>query len=348
MNTEPKTSSRGSRMLVWSVVGTDEHGNPTYASGPYRARQRYQDGRPDGWVYTDPDGNDHDVDRLRDAELAAEVHYGRHGARPQPAEKRAQKLARMKRKRGVLGKLLDQTMRCAIPALIVQGPAGCGKSYPAEQRLEIVERSGRAAVQLGGSVTPVVLYSSLYEVRDQGVLLIDDADSIYRCEESLNLLKHAVESKPVRTLAWNKLSTALAKEGIPRSFDFTGSVIFITNLDLDRVVEKGTKMSPHISALQSRALYLSLEIDSTEDLVVWIEHVVHEGGMLDQHGIRDPRDKARIVQYIADNADRLRSLSLREVMKLAGLYRSFGGPEERDDWIAMVEETMIKKDKRRA
>lgn len=344
MNTQPKTSNRGSRVLVWSEVGTDPEGNPHYASGHYRAHRRY----PQGWVYTDPDGTEHTVDTLGDAKDRAEAHYASHGCQAGQGETRVQKLARMKRKRGVLGKLLDKAMQCLIPALIVQGPPGCGKSHPAEIRLETIERIGRPVAKLGGAVTPVVLYTHLYDVRDHGVLLIDDADSIYRCEESLNLLKHAVESKPVRRLTWNKMSTALAKEGVPRAFDFTGSVIFITNKDLDREAGKGTKMSPHIEALQSRALYLSLEVDSTEDLVIWIEHVVQEGGLLDQHGIHDSGDKARIVQYVADHAESFRSLSLREIMKLAGLYRSFGGPQGSQEWRDLADETLLKKDKRRS
>lgn len=341
----PRTTTRSSRTLLWEQGPPDQHGQPTYQAGPYRARRSYQDGKPDGWVYTDPDGSDHAVDRLRDAELAAEAHYASHGAGPAGTTK-AQRLARMKRKFGIMTQLMGKTVQGLICALIVAGPPGCGKSHPAEIQIELARSQGRPVATIGGAVSPVILYTKLYEVRERGVLLIDDADGIYACEDTLNLLKRALESKPVRRVQWEKASSVLRQEGIPRSFDFTGSVIFITNKDLDALVAKGGKMSPHVEALQSRALYLPLEIDDREDLMLWITHIV-EQGMLDEQGI--PRERqAEILQYLADNYERMRTLSLREVMKLAGLYRACGGLAGDSGWTAAAEETLIQKDKRRS
>src|SRR3546814_947191 len=51
-------------------------------------------------------------------------------------------------------------------------------------------------------------------------------------------------------------NAALRKAGIPQHFDFDGSIILITNQDMEN--SKG-KMAPHFKALVSRCFYRSEE-----------------------------------------------------------------------------------------
>ncbi|NBR61845.1 MAG: hypothetical protein EBT86_09405, partial [Actinobacteria bacterium] len=85
-----------------------------------------------------------------------------------------------------------------------------------------------------GSATPIGLYQTLYKYSDKNcVLVFDDCDSILLDDVSLNLLKGALDSGKKRKISWLSESAALRREGIPDSFNFHGSVIFITNLKFD-------------------------------------------------------------------------------------------------------------------
>ena len=79
-------------------------------------------------------------------------------------------------------------------------------------------------------------------------------------ELSLNILKAALDSKKVRTINWNTDSYKLRNEGVPDSFKFQGSAIFITNIKFDNV--KSKKMRDHLEALESRCHYIDLTIDT--------------------------------------------------------------------------------------
>ena len=50
---------------------------------------------------------------------------------------------------------------------------------------------------------------------------------------SLNILKAALDSSKKRYISWNTDSNMLGREGIPDRFEFKGSVIFITNINLN-------------------------------------------------------------------------------------------------------------------
>jgi hypothetical protein len=68
-----------------------------------------------------------------------------------------------------------------------------------------------------------------------------------------------------------------------------------------------------------------------------IKQVVNDAGMLDRFDF-DQIQKDEIVQFVVDNQDKLRELSLRMVLKLADLRKSF--PK---NWIAMSKTTCMKR-----
>ena len=81
------------------------------------------------------------------------------------------------------------------------------------------------------------------------MLVFDDCDSILLDDISLNLLKGALDSGKKRKISWLSEYRALKEAGIPDSFNFHGSVIFITNLKFDKM--KSQKLKDHLDALQS-------------------------------------------------------------------------------------------------
>jgi hypothetical protein len=169
---------------------------------------------------------------------------------------------------------------------------------------------------------------------DEGnVIVFDDCDSIFNDELSLNILKAALDSKKKRKIHWNTDSFKLRNEGVPDSFEFKASAIFITNLKFDKV--KG-KLREHLEALESRCHYMDLTIDSERDKMLRIRQVIQDG-MLNQYKLADSVKEA-IVDFVDTNKSRLRELSLRSVLKVADLAVAFP-----NNWEAYAENTVMRR-----
>ena len=76
-----------------------------------------------------------------------------------------------------------------------------------------------------------------------------------------------------------------------------------------------------MDALESRCHYIDLQMDTTREKLLRIRQIVGDG-MLDKYEFHDAV-KEEIVDFITDNADKLRELSLRMVLKIADLKKSF-------------------------
>lgn len=201
-------------------------------------------------------------------------------------------------------------------AMIVSGPAGLGKTFSVEKAAtELVPEF----VHIKGYVRATGLYKTLYMNRHKGCLIIlDDADSIFSDETALNLLKAACDSSEIRKLCWLSQATLETDDGeeIPNSFEFEGSMIFVTNLDFQQQIDKGNRLAPHFEAMVSRSHYLSLGIKNKRDYIIRIKQVLKQG-MLDTQLTQEYQDM--LVEYMTENMNSLRELSLRMAKKLADL-----------------------------
>jgi hypothetical protein len=151
----------------------------------------------------------------------------------------------------------------------------------------------------------------------------------------LNILKGALDSSDRRFISWNTDSRLLRSEGIPDRFEFCGAAIFITNIKFEHVRSK--KLRDHLDALESRCHYIDLQMDTNREKILRIKQVVKQAGMLDRYEFEDfQRDE--VVEFIEANQDRLRELSLRMVLKIADLRKSF--PR---NWQSMVKTTCMKR-----
>jgi hypothetical protein len=89
--------------------------------------------------------------------------------------------------------------------------------------------------------------------------------------------------------------------------------------------------------LESRCHYIDLQMDTQREKILRIKQVVNGAGMLDRFDF-DQIQKDEIVQFVETNQDKLRELSLRMVLKLADLRKSF--PKT---WMAMAKTTCMKR-----
>jgi hypothetical protein len=240
--------------------------------------------------------------------------------------------------------LTEMTKACIsgdIRAMIVSGPPGVGKSFGIEQEVEKAQlfdtvANKRLRVQVvKGSATPIGLYQTLYHHSDANCMLVfDDCDSILLDDVSLNLLKGALDSGKKRTISWLSESSALRREGIPDRFEFKGSVIFITNLKFDQM--KSQKLRDHLDALQSRCHYLDLTLDTMRDKILRIRQIAQDGMLFQNYDFTDA-EQEEIVQFMSQNQNRLREMSLRMALKIADLRKLSA-----DRWTRLAETTCMK------
>ncbi len=162
--------------------------------------------------------------------------------------------------------------------------------------------------------------------------MLDDADSVFQDEVSLNLLKGALDTTKKRRISWRseKVFEAEGGEDIPREFQFDGAVIFVSNINFQRAVQAGNKLSPHLEALMSRSYYLDLNMTGTRELIVRIKSVVRNTEILVGEPMNIKRkDADRIVSYIEDNQTKMRELSLRSIIKLGTIWRAAAGEDKK-------------------
>ncbi len=250
----------------------------------------------------------------------------------------------VERLRGRFEVLKDMTKAVksgTVRAMIVTGPPGVGKSFGVEEVLakdDLFDTLGQRKPKyeiVKGAMSAIGLYAKLYEYSEKGnVIVFDDCDSVLLDDLSLNILKAALDSSKKRTISWNTDSRMLRQEGVPDRFEFKAGAIFITNIKFENVRSK--KLQDHLGALESRCHYIDLQMDTDREKVLRIKQIV-EDGMLDSYEFENiQRDE--VVDYIIENRAKMRELSLRTVLKVADLRKSFP-----TNWKSMAEVTVMKR-----
>ena len=101
------------------------------------------------------------------------------------------------------------------------------------------------------------MYMLLYQHNGK-MIIFDDCDSVFQDDNAVNVLKGALDTSKVREIAWTSAIPLKSpdKSPIPKRFDFTGKVIFISNLPK-------RKIDP---AIRSRSFVLEVAL-SKEDMI---------------------------------------------------------------------------------
>lgn len=259
----------------------------------------------------------------------------------------------------ILQGLTGDLARGHLKGLVVSGASGVGKSHEVEaalnrdslmdklsfnadaqdQNQRRVDRAGgfkpRYHIVKGYSTAPA-LYNTLYEYSEaRETLVFDDCDAVLGDETSLNILKAALDTSGKRMIHWK--SASRNSSDAPNQFEFRGSVIFITNINFERIVEKGTaRLAPHLEAIMSRCLYLDLTIDTVREKLVRIDHVARDLRMLETQFKLETDQVDEVLDWTHRHARRFRELSLRKVGQLASLRA--GNP----NWERVAEVTLLK------
>jgi hypothetical protein len=284
------------------------------------------------------------VDSIEDVEYTSSMTQNNVIKLEQPArpvETDEEAMSRIRERFDILHEMTKASVTGDIRAMIVSGPPGVGKSFGVEQEIDkaclfdkLAGKRLRAEV-VKGSATPIGLYQTLYKYSDTNcVVVFDDCDSILLDDVSLNLLKGALDSGKKRKISWLSESSTLRREGIPDSFEFKGSVIFITNLKFDTM--KSQKLRDHLDALQSRCHYLDLTLDTMRDKVLRIKQIAADGELFASYDF-DKCVQDDIIAFMDENKTRLREMSLRMALKIADLRKM-----SVTNWKRLAETTCMK------
>ena len=257
------------------------------------------------------------------------------------AEETDEQIIERTRKRfDILEDMTQAVKEGTVRAMIVTGPPGVGKSFGVDKVLHkedlfnlMGQRKPKYEV-VKGAMSAIGLYCKLYEYADKGnVVVFDDCDSVLLDDLSLNILKAALDSSTKRMIHWNTDSSKLRNEGVPGSFEFKAGAIFITNIKFDHV--KSKKLQDHLAALESRCHYIDLQMDTEREKVLRIKQIVKDG-MLESYEFKNG-EQDEVIDFIDDQKKKLRELSLRTVLKIADLRKSFP-----NNWKEMAEVTVMK------
>jgi len=269
-----------------------------------------------------------DIERL----AAIKVQYNK----PTVVETEEQIELRLAERFEILDVLTEACIVGNSRALIVSGAPGIGKSFGVEKILKDHDPSGESYEIVRGYTRATGLIKLLYRYRHDGnIIVFDDADSAVNDDIALNLLKAVADTTDRRIVSWLSEGTLIDEETaerVPRSFEFNGSVIFLTNLDFEGMVNKNHKLSPHLQALMSRSHYLDLSMKSKKDYLVRIRQVLKQG-MLSNLSFSERSD---VITFIEKNYEQMRELSLRACVKLGSLRKSS------DRWESIARVTMLK------
>jgi hypothetical protein len=138
-----------------------------------------------------------------------------------------------------LSALTRMVGRGVQPSLVVTGMAGMGKTHIVKNTLiELGLKESTDFVHFKGRATAAGLFITLYQNSDK-VIILDDCDSVFKDDDAVNILKAALDSYDTRRISYISSKQLKDEYGdpIPAHFEFTGRIIFISNISQNKLDE---------------------------------------------------------------------------------------------------------------
>jgi hypothetical protein len=215
--------------------------------------------------------------------------------------------------------LLEDLAEGESTGLIIKGPPGIGKSFTARNYLKQLgvrhtdylmsdwekdEDTGDwYCTNLVEGDGPVVrksdsrewsVFADLFANREQGkVVMLDDNDAIMKDVTALSILMAATEHEDYREVDFTRanFNNELRRYGVPPKFEYNGSLVILTNFDMEGEVQKWAdgvykgKKPAHITrweALLDRCDYIDMELDHPRVVRVYLENLIRKKGLYTQ------------------------------------------------------------------
>jgi len=204
---------------------------------------------------------------------------------------------------------------------IVVGEGGFGKSHTVIKALKaaglvdntqvVMQTAGddvwttkpRGYVVVKGYSTPKGLYRTLFENRNQ-IVVFDDCDSVLKNDTAVNVLKAALDSYDERIVTWNAESGPMG-DSLPKSFEFTGGVVFISNMSMTSIPQ----------AIISRAPPIDLQMNRNE-MLERMEVIAHGVDFMPEYGYIHKQDALIFMREHMFDSVVQRNPNLRSLMNI--------------------------------
>lgn len=221
---------------------------------------------------------------------------------------------------GFVEKLVNMVSSGVQPSAIITGQGGLGKTYTVMKTLEkagledinqILARSlpgtvinpAKVYVPIKGYSTAKGLYRTLFE-NAKCTIVFDDCDSILKDPVALNLLKGALDSYGKRIISWNAESFG-RDDDLPRSFEFKGKVIFISNMDQNNIDQ----------AIRSRSMMIDLSM-TDDQKIDRMEHIAMSDEFLPEYSAEFKQDALKLIREVKEECKEISLRTLISVTKI--------------------------------
>jgi hypothetical protein len=240
--------------------------------------------------------------------------------------------AKLKERFAIMRMMTRKCISGKARSLVVSGPGGVGKTFDIDQVLSDWDPEEEKYTTSSGYVKATGLYKLLYQHREKGqIVKFDDSDSLFYDVTCLNFIKIATDTTERRRIAYRAEFDMFDENGepIPRAFDFNGTMIFVSNLDFDMMIDKSAKLAPHLEAMVTRANYINMGMRTKYDYLVRLFMLVYPEdedtpGLFDKLRLT-PQQVDEVMNFIESNHRLLRECSFalrpRTMTRSAGIVR---------------------------
>ena len=97
------------------------------------------------------------------------------------------------------------------------------------------------------------------------------------------------------------------------------------------------KLQDHLEALQSRCHYLDLTLDTMRDKILRVKQIASAGTLFTEYDFTKEQEQ-EVIDFIADNCNKFREVSLRMALKVADLRKI-----SENNWRVLAESTCMKR-----
>lgn len=221
------------------------------------------------------------------------------------------------------------------PSVVITGPGGLGKTYTVKKTLVgcgfndisieddfIDVNPSNNFIFIKGFSTAKNLYRSLYNYNGC-IIVLDDIDNILKDSVAVNILKACLDSYDKRIVSWG--SEPKGDDNLPRTFEFTGQIIFITNLIPEKIDQ----------AIRSRSLLIDVSM-TVDEMVDRMAVIVDSPEFLPNYS---PRIKLDALMFIDKNKEIAKELSLRSLISVCNIRHEFP-----NDWKNMASYVICKEE----
>jgi hypothetical protein len=221
---------------------------------------------------------------------------------------------------GFVEKLVTMVATGVQPSAVITGEGGLGKTFTvtktlaahgykdiselAEFQVGSVINTAKCFMMVKGYSTAKGLYRTLFE-NQKSVIVFDDCDAVLKDPVALNLLKGALDSYGKRIISWN---ADMKDDDLPRSFNFEGRVIFISNMDQDRIDQ----------AIRSRSMMIDLSM-TFDQKIDRMEYIAKSDEFLPEYDATIKSDALALIRKVGKDA---KEISLRTLIAVSKVRAS--------------------------